>query len=138
MGGVVKDNHYATVEKGLLIGAVATLALIAASMAVTTAEQLRERKRLLSVLVAFGTRRSTLGWSVLWQTAVPVVLGMALAVGGGLGMGWAMLRLLHKSVQDWWSFAPVAGTGAAVILAVTVLGLVPLWRMMRADGLRSE
>ncbi|MGW1199711.1 ABC transporter permease [Streptomyces sp. NPDC002536] len=138
MGGVVKDNHYATVEKGLLIGAVATLALIAASMAVTTAEQLRERKRLLSVLVAFGTRRSTLGWSVLWQTVVPVVLGMVLAVAGGLGMGWAMLRLLHKSVQDWWSFAPVAGTGAAVILAVTVLGLVPLWRMMRADGLRSE
>lgn len=138
LGGVVKDNHYATIEKGLLVGAVATLALIAAGMAVTTAEQLRERKRLLSVLVAFGTRRSTLGWSVLWQTAVPVVLGMTLAVGGGLGLGWAMLHLLHKGVKDWWSFAPVVGTGAAVILVVTLLGLVPLWRMMRPDGLRSE
>ncbi|MEU7167667.1 ABC transporter permease [Streptomyces morookaense] len=138
LGGVVKDNNYATIEKGLLIGAVATLALIGAGMAVTTAEQLRERKRLLSVLVAFGTRRSTLGWSVLWQTIVPVVLGMALAVGGGLGLGWAMLHLLRKGVRDWWSFVPVAGTGAAVIMAITVLGLVPMWRLMRGDGLRSE
>jgi membrane-associated phospholipid phosphatase len=42
--------------------------------------QLRDRHRLLAVLVAFGTRRATLVWSVLWQTAIPVLFAMALAV----------------------------------------------------------
>lgn len=80
MTSVERDRQYASIQTGLQVGATATLLLIAASMLVSQLEQLRERKRLLSVLVAFGTRRATLGWSVLWQTAVPVVLGLAVAV----------------------------------------------------------
>ncbi|WP_328319392.1 FtsX-like permease family protein [Streptomyces sp. NBC_00388] len=133
-----RDQQYASVKNGLLAGAVATMALIAASMLVSQVEQLRERRRLLSVLVAFGTRRPTLGWSVLWQTAVPVVLGLALAVAGGLALGAALLRLVGKSVTDWWGFVPLAGAGGALILLVTLLSLPPLWRMMRPDGLRTE
>ncbi|NUL05190.1 ABC transporter permease [Streptomyces lunaelactis] len=135
---IERDSQYASVQKGLLIGATATMALIAASMLVSQIEQLRERRRLLSVLVAFGTRRATLAWSVLWQTAVPVVLGTAVAVAGGLGLGAAMLELTAKQVTDWWVFVPMAGVGAAVILLVTVLSLPPLWRMMRPEGLRTE
>ncbi|WP_405753713.1 ABC transporter permease [Streptomyces sp. NBC_01411] len=135
---VDRDKQYASIENGLLAGAVATMALIAASMLVSQLEQLRERRKLLSVLVAFGTRRPTLGWSVLWQTAVPVVLGLALAVAGGLGLGTALLWLVGKSVTDWWGFVPLAGAGGALILLVTLLSLPPLWRMMRPDGLRTE
>lgn len=37
-----------------------------------------------SALVAFGTRRRTLGLSVLWQTTIPIALGLVFVstVGG--------------------------------------------------------
>jgi hypothetical protein len=35
------------------------------------------------VLVAFGTRRRTLSWSVLWQSAVPVGLGLVTGIALG-------------------------------------------------------
>ncbi|MFI1013901.1 FtsX-like permease family protein [Streptomyces sp. NPDC020965] len=135
---IERDQKYASIQTGLRAGATATMILIAASMLVSQIEQLRERRRLLSVLLAFGTRRSTLAWSVLWQTAVPVVLGTAVAVAGGLLLGTAMLKLMAKEVTEWWLFLPVAGTGAGVILLVTLLSLPSLWRLTRPDGLRTE
>ncbi|WP_328905590.1 ABC transporter permease [Streptomyces sp. NBC_00234] len=133
-----RDKQYDSIRTGLFVGATATMILIAASMLVSQIEQLRERKKLLSVLVAFGTRRSTLAWSILWQTAIPVVLGTALAVVGGLGLGRVMLRLIDKEITDWLIFLPLVGVGAVMIAAVTLLSLPPLWRMMRPDGLRTE
>ncbi len=133
-----RDNQFSSIRTGLFVGATGTMLLIAASMLVSTLEQLRDRKRLLSVLVAFGTRRATLSWSVLWQTAVPIVLGLALAVGGGIGLGLVLLKLVDKQVADWWAFLPVTGVGAALIAVVTLLSLPPMWRMMRPDGLRTE
>lgn len=138
MTSVERDRQYASIQTGLQVGATITLLLIAASMLVSQLEQLRERKRLLSVLVAFGTRRVTLGWSVLWQTAVPVVIGLAVAVAGGLALGAALCWMVDKQVDDWLVFLPLAGAGAGLILLVTLLSLPPLWRMMRPDGLRSE
>ncbi|MBH1935578.1 ABC transporter permease [Streptomyces sp. AV19] len=138
LGGVQKDENYAVIERGLLTGAVGTLALIGTTMLVASLEQLRERRRLLAVLVAYGTRRRTLAWSVFWQTTVPVLLGMAVAVGGGLALGWTMLEVVNGHVKDWWSFWPMVGAGAGVILAVTVASLPPLVRMMRPEGLRTE
>ncbi|MFI1827317.1 ABC transporter permease [Streptomyces sp. NPDC020412] len=135
---VETDSQYADVRAGLLVGSVVTMLLIAASMLVAQIEQLRERRRLLSVLVAFGTRRSTIAWSVLWQTAVPVALGTVLAVGGGLVLGATMLRLVGREVAQWWVFLPVAGAGAGVVLLVTALSTPPLYRMMRPEGLRTE
>ncbi|MGW1277689.1 FtsX-like permease family protein [Streptomyces tsukubensis] len=135
---VEEDEQFAKVRIALLIGSLATMALIAASMLVSQIEQLRERRKLLSVLVAFGTRRATIAWSVLWQTAVPVVIGTVLAIAGGLGLGLVMLELVGARVADWWGFLPIAGAGIAVIVVVTVLSLPPLYRMMRPDGLRTE
>jgi ABC-type antimicrobial peptide transport system permease subunit len=133
-----RDAQFGSVRTGILVGATLTMLLVAVSLLVTTLEQLRDRKRLLSTLVAFGTRRSTLGWSVLWQTAVPIVLGLALSVVGGLGLGLVLLRMTGKQVEDWFVFLPVAGVGAGLILLVTLLSLPVLWRLMRADGLRTE
>ncbi|MET9661228.1 FtsX-like permease family protein [Streptomyces sp. NPDC006510] len=138
LNSVERDRQYASIQTGLQVGATATLLLIAASMLVSQLEQLRERKRLLSVLVAFGTRRVTLGWSVLWQTAIPVVIGLAVAVAGGLALGATLCWMVGKEVSDWFLFLPMAGAGAALILLVSLLSLPPLWRMMRPEGLRTE
>ncbi|KOU44936.1 FtsX-like permease family protein [Streptomyces sp. WM6378] len=135
---IERDQQYAGIRTGLQAASLATLGLIAASMLVSQVEQLRERRRLLAALVAFGTRRATMAGSVLWQTAVPVVLGIGLAVAGGLALGALMLRIIGKTITDWWLFLPLAGAGVVVILAVTLLSLPALWRLMRPDGLRTE
>lgn len=90
---VREDEDFTTVRRGLLAGVTATLALIGLSLLVGTVEQLRERRRLLAILIAFGTRRRTLGWSVLWQTAIPVVLGTLLAIVAGSGLGLVLLAM---------------------------------------------
>ncbi|MER7880700.1 FtsX-like permease family protein [Streptomyces solisilvae] len=134
-----QSDEFSAIRKALFIGATATLLLIGASMIVTTLEQLRERKRLLSVLVAFGTRRTTLSWSVLWQTAVPVVLGLALSIAGGLALGVMLLKMVGQPLAvDWSGLGTMTGIGGGVILLVTLVSLPPLWRMMRPEGLRTE
>jgi predicted lysophospholipase L1 biosynthesis ABC-type transport system permease subunit len=106
---------------------------------VSQLEQLRERRKLLSSLVAFGTRRRTLGLSVLWQTAVPVALGLLVAAAVGLTLGTVLLKMVGASVSvDWPSVLSMTGAGAAVVLTVTLFSLPPLLRMVRPDGLRTE
>ncbi|WP_030671935.1 FtsX-like permease family protein [Streptomyces rimosus] len=137
--GLGSDSVYDTVSSALQAGAVGVLCVIGAGLLISVLEQLRERRRLLSALDAFGTPRGTLGRSVLWQTAVPVVLGLALAVGCGLGLGLLLLHLVGKPVlPDWFGIAALTGSAGAVILAVTALSLPLLWRLMRPDGLRTE
>lgn len=134
-----EDSKFANIRRGLLVGAAATLGLIGASLLVSMLEQLRERRKLLAVLVAFGTRRSVLGLSVLWQTALPVALGMALAVVGGAALGAALLKTVGAPLDlAWGSIAAMSGIAAGVVLLVTLLAMPPLWRMMRPDGLRTE
>ncbi|MEU6850905.1 ABC transporter permease [Actinacidiphila alni] len=133
------QTQYAQLRRGLFVGAALTMALIGASLLVTMLEQLRDRKKLLAVLVAFGTRRTALAWSVLWQTAVPIALGLVLACAGGIGLGAALLAMVGEAFHvDWGIVARMSGIGAAVVLAVTLLSLPPLWRLMRPDGLRTE
>jgi predicted lysophospholipase L1 biosynthesis ABC-type transport system permease subunit len=121
------------------VGAACVLALIGASLLVSQLEQLRERKKLLSALVAFGTRRRTLSLSVLWQTAIPVTLGLLLASVVGLTLGAVLLRMTDTTIRvDWPSVLSMTGVGAAVVIVVTVLSLPPLLRLMRPDGLRTE
>ncbi|MFE9093988.1 ABC transporter permease [Streptomyces sp. NPDC007264] len=131
--------RFASIRTGLSVGAACVLALIGASLLVSQLEQLRERKKLLSSLVAFGTRRRTLSLSVLWQTAIPITLGLLLAAVVGLTLGAVLLKMVGTTVSvDWASLLAMTGFGAAVVLLVTVLSLPPLLRLMRADGLRTE
>ncbi|MFF7564116.1 FtsX-like permease family protein [Streptomyces pseudovenezuelae] len=136
---VKRNDRFDTIRTGLFMGAVCVLALIGASLLVSQLEQLRERKKLLSALVAFGTRRRTLSLSVLWQTAIPIVLGLLLALAVGLALGVVLLRMTGTAVRvDWPSVLSMTGAGAAVVLVVTLLSLPPLLRLMRPDGLRTE
>ncbi|GGV79856.1 MULTISPECIES: ABC transporter permease [Streptomyces] len=134
-----ESREFHAIRTGLLVGAVCVLVLIGASLLVSQLEQLRERRKLLSTLVAFGTRRSTLSLSVLWQTAVPIALGLLLAMAVGLGLGVVLLKMTATPVHvDWASALTMTGIGASVVVAVTLLSLPPLLRLMRPDGLRTE
>jgi cell division protein FtsX len=139
MGGRSYDRQYASLRRGLFAGAVAVLMLIGASMLVGALEQLRERRRPLAVLAAFGAPAGALARSLLWQTAIPVALGLGLAVVAGAGLGAALLRMVGEPVGlDLGSIAGLAGTGAAVVLLVTVATLPALRRTVRPEGLRAE
>ncbi|MFJ4277796.1 ABC transporter permease [Streptomyces massasporeus] len=136
---IESNDRYATIRTGLSVGSACVLALIGASLLVSQLEQLRERRKLLSSLVAFGTRRRTLGLSVLWQTAIPIGLGLLLAATVGIALGAVLLRMTSTSVRvDWPSVLSMTGIGAGVVLVVTLLSLPPLVRLMRPDGLRTE
>jgi len=135
----VETNRFTQIRRGLYIGAALTLLLIGASLLVTMLEQLRDRRRLLAALVAFGTRRRTLAWSILWQSAVPVMLGLVLATAAGLTLGTVLLRIVNETVSvDWGIIATMSGLAAGVVLLVTALSTPVLFRLMRADGLRTE
>lgn len=135
----VIDDEFAAAQRGLYGGALAVLLLTAASLVVSTVEQLRERRRLLSVLVAYGTPRGVLARSVLWQTLLPVTAGIALASAGGIGLGVVLQAMAGADLAVQWSaVAGFGAAGAAVILLATLVSMPVLWRMMRPAGLRSE
>ncbi len=52
---------------------------------------------------------------VVARNGSPVVLGIGVAVLGGLGLGKVMTGVIDKPVQSWWVFWPYALTGAGVI-----------------------
>ncbi|GAA2596447.1 ABC transporter permease [Dactylosporangium fulvum] len=132
-------SRFAGIRNGLYASAAVTLLLVGLSLLVSTLEQLRERRRTLAALVAFGARRGTIGWSILWQTAVPVALGLGLAAVLGVCLGAVLLRIVAVPIRlDWASIASVSGISAGVVLLVTVASMPALWRLMRPDGLRFE
>lgn len=127
------------VREALLVGTVALLVLIGASMLVNVVEQLRERRQLLAVLAAFGTRRRTLGGSVLFQIAIPVALGLALAVVTGSVLALALQAAVDAAPAfDWRTVGMTSGAAALVVLLTTAASLPLLWRLTRPGGLRSE
>jgi len=132
-------RRFTNIRRGLYAGTVVTLLLVGASLLVGVLEHLRERRRLLAMLIAVGTRRGTLAWSVVWQTVVPVVLGLALAIVFGLALGAVLLRMVSVTFSVSWPVVGLSvGLAAAVMAVVTLLSLPPLWRLMRPDGLRTE
>ncbi|MER6087257.1 ABC transporter permease [Streptomyces bluensis] len=134
-----RTDEYESIRTGLFVGAACVLVLIGASLLVSQLEQLRERKKLLSALVAFGTRRRTLSLSVLWQTAIPIALGLLLSCVVGLVLGAVLLKMSATPVTvAWTSVLSMVGVGAGVVVVVTLLSLPPLLRLMRPDGLRTE
>ncbi|MFF0449354.1 ABC transporter permease [Streptomyces sp. NPDC004609] len=134
-----ESGRFKAVRTGLFAGAACVLMLIGASILVSQLEQLRERRKLLSSLVAFGTRRRTLCLSVLWQAALPIALGLVLAVLVGVTLGAVLLSMVGVPFRiDWASVFGVTGIAAGVVLLVTALSMPALLRLMRPDGLRTE
>ncbi|MFJ2805035.1 ABC transporter permease [Kitasatospora sp. NPDC087271] len=133
------DPTYLAVKRLLTAGSAVTLLLVALSLLVGQLERFREQRRILGVLSAVGTRRRILGLSVLWQTLVPMVLGMLLAAVGGLLMG-AVLQYTAglPFALDWGSMLAMSAIAAGAVLLTTALGLPQLLRLMRPAELRYE
>ncbi|MEV6595503.1 FtsX-like permease family protein [Actinoplanes sp. NPDC051346] len=128
-----------TSRQALLAGTIALLLLIGASMVVTVAEQLHERRKVLAVLVAVGTRRRTLTGSVLAQAAVPVVIGMTVAVGFGSAIAAVLRAAVGAPIAvDWFGIGTTSGVAALVVLGATAATMPTLWRLTRPGNLRSE
>lgn len=137
--GNAEAHTLAGLRRVLFAGAVIVLAMIGVSLLVAAGEGLRERRRALAVLAAFGMPRATIAWSMLWQAGIPVVAGLLLAVGLGITLGATLSAIVSLAPRfDWGSIALMLGAGAVVIAAVTALTLPTLDRMMRPDALRVE
>ncbi|WP_344447761.1 FtsX-like permease family protein, partial [Kitasatospora nipponensis] len=104
------DHTYLAVKRVLTAGAGLTLLLVSLSLLVGQLERLREQRRILGVLYAFGTRRRVLALSVLWQTAIPMALGLALAAAGGVLMGAVLQYTAGLDFAfDWGSMLTLSG-----------------------------
>jgi hypothetical protein len=134
-----RDLTIVKLSRVLTAGAVAVLLVIGASLLVSIVEQLRERRRILAVMSAFGTRASTLVGSILWQTALPVLLGLVLAIGLGAALGAVLMKIVGLPIGfDWGSVALLAGAGVAVVAGVTGLTLPILLKQISPEALRAE
>ncbi|HJP73549.1 MAG TPA: FtsX-like permease family protein [Pseudonocardiaceae bacterium] len=133
------QKTFVTIRSVLLAGSLFTLLLAGVSMLVLALEQVRERRRPLAVLAAAGVPRSALARSLLWQTAVPVVLGVIVAVGTGLGLAALVIRMTSMTMQlDWTTVGIFTGAALALVFLVTALTLPALRSAMRLSALRTE
>ncbi|GAA2554830.1 ABC transporter permease [Winogradskya consettensis] len=132
-------NQFAGARQVAQACAVLLLLFIGASMLVNVTEQLRERRRLLAVLAAFGTPRRTLSAAVLYQVAVPATVGLLLSVIVGSSLSAVLLAATHGPVDlDWPVIAGITAAVAAMVVAVTAGSLPLLFRLLRTQELRSE
>ncbi|GAA1345484.1 ABC transporter permease [Saccharothrix algeriensis] len=132
-------KEFRSIRQALLAGSLITLLLAGSSLLVLALEQVRERRRPLAVLAASGVPRATLGRSLLWQNAVPLLLSLAVAVSVGSGLAVLLLRIVEQPIVLDWSGITVLSTAATALVAVvTLLTLPSLHRATGALGLRSE
>jgi ABC-type antimicrobial peptide transport system permease subunit len=133
------QKTFVTIRSALLGGSLFTLLLAGVSMLVLALEQVRERRRPLAVLAAAGVPRAALARSLLWQTAVPVVLAVAVAIGTGIGLAALVMRMTSLQLQlDWSSIGIFAGAALVLVLLVTAATLPALRNAMRLSALRTE
>ncbi len=91
------------------------------------------------MLAAAGVPRSALSRSLLWQTAVPVVLGVLVAMGTGIGLAALVTRIAGLPLlMDWGTIGIFAGAALVLVLLVTALTLPALRSAMRLSALRTE
>ncbi|WP_086821908.1 ABC transporter permease [Allokutzneria sp. NRRL B-24872] len=133
------ERIYAAIRQLVTVSSAVTLGLAAGGLLVVAFEHVRQRRRQFAVLAATGVPYSTLALSVLWQNAVPVLLG----TGGALvcGLGLAVLVLNTTPMPQHYDWAGIATMGLAATIAVllaTLLTLPQLRRAMRPEGLRTE
>jgi hypothetical protein len=135
------DNQqsFIAIRKGLLAGSLFTLLLAGMSLLVLALEHLRERRRAIAALAASGVPTGTLARSLLWQNAVPVLLGVVVAVATGLGLAALVSRLINNPfVVDWSVIALYSAAAAALVLTVTALTMPSLRSATRLTALRTE
>ncbi|WP_410643486.1 FtsX-like permease family protein [Amycolatopsis sp. lyj-346] len=135
-----RDQRMVASFRSVLIAAsLFVLAVAAMSLLMLSIEQISERRRPLAALSAAGVPIGVLARGALWQTGIPVVVGVVLAVAAGLGLAAPILRLADRSmIIDVPVLLALAGTTVAAVLLVTALTMPLLRQVTRLDTLRSE
>lgn len=130
---------FLTIRNSLYGGAIFTLLLAGVSLLVLALEHIRERRRPLAMLVASGVRQGLLARSLLWQVALPIALGVVVAVLTGLGLAGLIVRMTEEALTvDWLGVVLLAGGAAVLSLLVTALTLPFLRSATRLTSLRTE
>jgi predicted lysophospholipase L1 biosynthesis ABC-type transport system permease subunit len=133
------QRAYLSIRAGLLAASVFTLLLAGVSLLVLGLEQLRERRRTIAMLAATGVPLRVLARSVVWQNAIPLLLGIVTAVAAGIGVAALGARLAHGEVTvDWPAVGVLSAAAAALVLLVTVVTLPSLRGAARLASMRTE
>jgi len=133
------DRTLGTVRQLMLVGTVALLAVVAASLVVGVLDQQRERRRIWAVLAAFGTPRRVLGAAVMWQVAIPVALGVGLALVTGTVLAASLQSLVGAPLGlNWSDLAVIAASATGAVALATAATLPGLRRSTGPHGLRAE
>lgn len=130
---------YDSVRNALYAGSAFILMLAAVSMLVLALEHIRERRRSLAVLVASGVPRGVLARSLLWQVALPIVLGVVMALLTGTALAALMVRLTEQQMpMDWPGVALMSVGAVALTLLVSAMTLPFLKSATRLTTIRTE
>ncbi|EHR51755.1 putative ABC-type transport system involved in lysophospholipase L1 biosynthesis, permease component [Saccharomonospora marina XMU15] len=133
------DSALRTMRSILLMVSLFVLAVAALSLLLLSIEQIAERRRPLAALSASGVPLSVLARGSLWQNAIPVAVGVVLAVAAGLGITWPTLRYAGLEFSlDSAMIGTICGAAVVAVLAATALSLPMLRQVTKLDGLRSE
>lgn len=133
------DRGYATTRSAVLAGAILILTIAAVHLLGQTVERIRERRRPLAGLTAAGVRFRTLALSVLWQSAIPLLVGIVLAVVGGLALAALALRMqIGVFAVDWPEIGALCAAAVLAVPAVTALALPTLRAAVSVQHLRTE
>jgi ABC-type antimicrobial peptide transport system permease subunit len=133
------QDTYLSIRNALYAGSILTLLLAGVSMLVLALEHIRERRRSLAVLTASGVPRGVLARSLLWQVALPITLGVAMAILTGIGLAALMVPLTEKPLFiDWSGIALMSAGAIALTLLVSAMTLPFLRSATRLTTLRTE
>lgn len=135
----VDQGTYTSIRNALYAGSIFTLMLAGVSMLVLALEHIRERRRSLAVLAASGVPWGVLARSLLWQVALPIVLGVAVALLIGTGLAALIVRLTDEPLAiDWPGVALLCAGAVALTLLVSAMTLPFLKSATRLTTIRTE
>ncbi|WIX81888.1 ABC transporter permease [Amycolatopsis carbonis] len=128
-----------TIRAVLLTASLFVLAVAALSLLMLAVEQITERRRALAALAASGVPLGVLARSSFAQTALPVVIGVLLAVLTGTGLTLPILRAADIPLKlDGGLIASMAGAAVAAVFVVTACTIPLLRQVTRVESLRAE
>jgi hypothetical protein len=134
-----EQEEFLAIRNGLYVGSVFTLMLAGVSLLVLALEHIRERRRPLAVLAASGVPRSVLGRSLLWQIALPIAVGVVVALATGIGLAALIMQLTNEGLAiDWVGVSALTAGALLLSLLVSALTLPFLRSATRLTALRAE
>lgn len=135
----VDQQTYVAIRTALYAGSIFTLLLAGVSLLVLALEHIRERRRTLAMLTATGVPRGVLGRSLLWQVALPIALGVVVALVTGIGLAALVMRLTDERLAiDWAGVALLCAGATALSLAVSAMTMPFLRNATRLTAMRTE